>query len=529
MTILTLLSLFAGAQDEKTAWDNTINKDWPEGFQAVDIQSSVDGTQQKAVFHSSNENEAQPLIVSLHTWSGDYLQKDPLADEILLRGWNYIHPDFRGSNTKPEACGSEKVIPDIEDVIHYAIEHGNVDTTEVHIIGVSGGGYATLLAFMKLDYPVKSFNAWASISNLENWYWECKGRGLKYAGHLEQVTTNGNGFDVAEARNRSPLFVSFQSEKRKGASLNIYAGIHDGYTGSVPISHSIDMYNKLIDDMYPEKAGEKISESQAYSLLTKQINPEAEPNAMIGGRQIELRKELPGLTFTLFDGTHEMLVPQALPLIDQSTNSTSRAYKVLTIGDSNGTFPYSWTQQLKKLLPFSTIVNRSIAGNTIGFDNLDREELNTLRNITRYLDEAYAELGEEEEFDYLFINLGTNDTKTIFAKRQKEVYANFEKLIGMIRNYMKEHGKTVPTICWVSPSPMDAAKANPVKYDGGDQRIQINNKKFEKLAVRDDINFLNTYWVLKPGFESKTEDGVHLKAAAQFRLASEIAKWIDQQ
>ena len=73
---------------------------------------------------------------------------------------------------------------------------------------------------MKLDYPVKSFNAWASISNLENWYWECKGRGLKYATHLEQVTTNGNGFDAVEARKRSPLFLPFQPEKRKGSTLN---------------------------------------------------------------------------------------------------------------------------------------------------------------------------------------------------------------------------------------------------------------------------------------------------------------------
>ncbi len=525
---LTLLSLFAGAQDEKTAWDNTINKDWPPGFAEVEIKSSADASMQKAIFHPSATADAQPLIVSLHTWSGDYLQKDPLADEILLRGWNYIHPNFRGSNTSPEACGSDKVIPEIEDAIHYAIEHGNVDTTEVHIIGVSGGGYATLLAFMQIDYPVKSFNAWAAISDLESWYWECKGRGLKYAGHLEQVTTNGNGFDAANARKRSPLFMDYP-EKRKGASLNIYAGIHDGYTGSVPVSHSINMYNKLLDELYPEKHDQKISEDEAYSLVTKQINPDADPNAKIGDRKIELQKKVGNLSFTLFDGTHEMLVPQALPLIDQTKKSTSEAYNVLTIGDSNGTFPYSWTEQLKKLLPYSTLVNRSIAGNTIGFDNLDREELNTLRNINRYLEEAYAELGEGKEFDYLFINLGTNDTKTVFAKRQKEVYKNFETLIRMISTYTTEHGKNTPTICWVSPSPMDGNKANPVKYEGGDKRIQINNKKFAKLADKVGINFLNTYWTLKPDFENKTEDGVHLLAPGQFCLASGIAKWIDEQ
>ena len=68
-----------------------------------------------------------------------------------------------------------------------------MDKDQVHIIGVSGGGYATLLAFMKLDYPVRSFNAWASISSLEDWYWECKGRGLKYAHDIELVTIGRKG------------------------------------------------------------------------------------------------------------------------------------------------------------------------------------------------------------------------------------------------------------------------------------------------------------------------------------------------
>ena len=78
----------------------------------------------------------------MHTWSGDYNQEDPLAKEVLLRDWNYIHPDFRGPNNNSNACGSSLVITDLEDAIQFAINHGIVDTANTHIIGVSGGGYA---------------------------------------------------------------------------------------------------------------------------------------------------------------------------------------------------------------------------------------------------------------------------------------------------------------------------------------------------------------------------------------------------
>ena len=350
----TSLFFFSGlsAQDVKLSWDNTISKSWPEGFAKTEIKSSADGSMQNAVFYKTLQTTPQPLIVSLHTWSGDYTQEDPLAKEVLLRDWNYIHPNFRGVNNNPEACGSDLVIPDIEDAIQYAIEHGNVDKSQVHIIGVSGGGYATLLAFMKINYPVRSFSAWASISNLEDWYWECKGRNLKYAKNLEMVTTNGNGFNAAEARKRSPLFMKFQPEKRKGSFLNIYAGIHDGYTGSVPISQSVNMFNKLLLEMYPERTIELISDSLQLSLIRKQINPDLDTTLVMGGRKIHLIRELPNLSLILFEGTHEMIVPQALALIQKGETRSAKKLHILTIGDSNGTFDYSWPQQLKTLLHF---------------------------------------------------------------------------------------------------------------------------------------------------------------------------------
>jgi len=86
----------------------------------------------------------------------------------------------------------------------------------------------------------------------------------------------------------------------------------------------------------------------------------------------------------------------------QSEQLRSQKLNILTIGDfPTGTFEYSWPQQLKKLLSQSVVINKSISGNTIGFDNLGRDELNTLRNINRYLEEASNELGPQNNFDYL--------------------------------------------------------------------------------------------------------------------------------
>lgn len=513
------------AQSKDATWDNTLSKNWPVGFVPVKINSSADGKLQKAVLYKSIQTKPQPLIISLHSWSGDYLQEDPLAGEVALRGWNYIHPDFRGPNNNPEACGSNLVIADIEDAIRFAIENGNVDITQVHIIGASGGGYATLLAFMKINYPVKSFSAWVGISNLEEWYFESLGRGQRYAKDLEGVTTGGAGFNAAEARKRSPIFMDFNPELRKNAILRIYTGIHDGYTGSVPITQSINLFNKLLMEMYPGKKGEAVSDSLKLILLEKRMNPPG-THENLGNRKIHLQRWMPNLSLTVFEGGHEMLVPQALALLQVGEKNHLQPLNILTIGDSNGAAENGWPAQLRKLFPFSTIINKSVSGNTIGFDNLDQEKLNTLKNLDSYLEEAYNELGQELDFDFILINLGTNDTKKVFENRQKEVSENMSILVQKIKYLVRKNQSKIPEIVIISPSPMDEQKVNQEKYGGGDLRIQKNNMLLKKVASKNQIDFLDTYTSLKKEISEKTTDGVHLNEKAQFEMASEIANYI---
>ena len=530
---LILLFIFFGfhfnglCQKIESTWDNTSSKNWGIEFEQVEIKSSVDGSIQKAWFHQSSKSSKQPLILSLHTWSGDYNQEDPLANEIILRDWNYIHPDFRGPNNNPDACGSPLVIEDLEDAIQFAILRGNVDTNNIHIIGVSGGAYTTLLAYMKLTYPVKSFNAWVPISNLSDWYWESKGRNSKYAADIEQIGMKNGVMNWQEINSRSPAKMPFPAEKRKNASLNIYAGVHDGYTGSVPITHSIFFYNKIANELFPEQKDKQVPDSILISLLSKRLNPFSDSVNKIAGKKIHLYRELPNLSLTIFEGGHEMLVQTALVIPPIDGNKNLNPLQILIVGDSNGAFEYGWPQQMNKLMPYSRIINTSVAGNTIGFDNLDQPKLNTITNINRYLDDAYNSFGTNGQLDFIFIGIGTNDTKSIFKDRQDEVSANMASLLKKIKDYLIEHNKRSPHICIISPSPVDEQKIDTVKFDGGNFRIQKNNKIFQKIAETFDVDFLDTYNIIKENFSEKTTDGIHLNEKTQFELATIILTYIN--
>ncbi len=334
-----IITLSVYGQNEAKSWDDTLDTVWPAGCRIVEIRSSSDGSLQRARFYASATKKSAPLIVSLHTWSGDYNQEDPLAEEIIRRGWNYIHPDFRGPNTRPEAGGSDLVLSDIGDAINYALRNSDTNPADVHIIGVSGGGYATLAAYMKIGYPVRSFNAWAAISDLEAWYDECRSRGLKYARDLENVTTGGTHFNEEEAVRRSPIQMKYPGSSRNEAYLNIYAGINDGYSGSVPVTHSINFFNKIARARYPGEMGLVVPDSVIIKLLGRRVDPQASYEKQLGGRNVYLSQAAPDLSLTIFEGGHEMLVTEALSLIPVGTGMPAL---ICEKADSNIIIPPAW-------------------------------------------------------------------------------------------------------------------------------------------------------------------------------------------
>jgi lysophospholipase L1-like esterase len=449
----------------------------------------------------------------------------------LARDWNYIHPDFRGKNGSPESTGSNLVIADIEDAIRYALKNTNSDPNEVHIIGVSGGGYASLLAYMNVTYPVKSFSAWAPISDLNAWYWESVGRKQKYATDILKAVSKDTVFNKEEALKRSPLFQKYPKELRKNAKLFIYEGIHDGYEGSVPVTHSVYMYNRLAGelkynipdiDLIMQKAltdSILVSEKEIINLVTKRINPDFDKKQLLFDRNIYLFRSFGNVSLTIFEGEHEQ-INQALGLIP-ANNRTSINANILTLGDSNGQIKDGWVDQLIKMVPYSNIINISKSGRTIGFDNGNRKELNALANIDSFLNVAQKKIGDKK-FDYVILCLGTNDTKKEFADRQKESETNFEALLTKIQNHNLFKNSS-PKFIFVTPPPIRTTNILE-KYQGGNERLGKLVPLLSAIASQKGFEVIDVYHPLLGIEEYYARDGVHMAGSGQEIIASKIVE-----
>jgi pimeloyl-ACP methyl ester carboxylesterase len=281
---------------------NTKHGGWPEEFKVVTIPSSTDGAEQFAYYLGAPSGKKKPLVVSLHTWSCDFSKNDRLAPMVMDEGWNYIHPDFRGPNRTLEACLSQKAVSDIDDAIQYAIEHGNVDLSSIFVVGSSGGGYATLGAYLKTRHRIRCFFSWAPISDLAAWYHQSLKINPKYRRDILNCTSENNIFNEHEARSRSPLF--WDLPENLPGRLELYAGINDGYAGCVPISHSILFYNRVAEHLGNEN--NLVDSDDLVRLLTRGI-PQNDDMETIGGRKIKYKRDTASLSLTIFDGAHEML------------------------------------------------------------------------------------------------------------------------------------------------------------------------------------------------------------------------------
>lgn len=521
-TALILLSIaildFGQAYPELAS----LREGWPEQVEEIKISSSLDGSTQPAIIFRAKGDTPRPLVISLHTWSENYSKKDTLSWQAVDLNFNYIHPDFRGKNNNFTACGSKYVIQDLDDAIQWCLDNMNVDTGEVHIIGMSGGGYATLLAYMNTKHRVKTFSAWVPVSDLEKWYYESRSRGTKYAEDIVRCTCPSNEKfsekdlpDIKEARKRSPVYMEVPAGVRKNSRLYIYAGIHDGYTGSVPVTHSIDFYNRLAKE-FDTTGSSVIPEKDIIEILSSRNYRRPGKNS-IGDRTVHYEKTCDArLKILIFEGSHEMLPEVALAHVPSQ--------KILTIGDSNGAVENGWVNQLRVIRFDDFIMNTSVSGNTIGFDNLGRSGLNTLRNIDEYMNKAGKELGGP---DRIIIMLGTNDCKAVFADSLENVPENLEKLIRQIKSHPVYKAST-PQIYIVSPPPFGKDEELIEKYYGGTDRIEWLFPRFKKVARKMDCHFIDTYHTLLPVWKEHSIDGIHLTTDGQIMLATMINEALEK-
>lgn len=212
------------------------------------------------------------------------------------------------------------------------------------------------------------------------------------------------------------------------------------------------------------------------------------------------------------------LVPFAVSA--QNTAMSDKKLNILTLGDSNGTFPYSWPKQIQLALPNSNVYNISKSGRTIGFLNLGDSKLNSLSVIDQNLKNA-AETTGSKPYDFIVMQLGTNDGKAVFADRQAEVPGNMEKLIQKIKGWPNPVISKARIVI-ISPPPYGSKAEATEKYVGGNQRMKTLNEAFQKLAKKDGCIFISGYNTKGLNVETMTADGLHLDAAGS-RLLIEPA------
>lgn len=291
------------------AWAITVKA---QEVREIRYMSSADNSEQPAVFYSPHSKQPVPLIVALHTWSGNYKQKyhKDIEQWCVKNGWAYIHPDFRGPNKRPEATGSKLVVADIVSAVEYAKTTTKVDSSAIYLVGTSGGGYTALV--MSGHHPEiwAGVSAWVPISDLKAWHAQGK-----YVRDLEASCGGAPGASAEvdkEYTDRSPLTYL---QKAKGLTLHINAGIHDGHKGSVPISHSLLAFNEVAatkDQISKEDIRFFVQKAQVPPGLKADISDPA-----YGDKRPLFRRSSGNATVTIFEGGHELVASAALDWIQQ--------------------------------------------------------------------------------------------------------------------------------------------------------------------------------------------------------------------
>lgn len=283
---------------------NSAPPGWNSEVKTVFYTSSADNTQQPALFYAPETTQPIPLLVGLHTWSADYRQPNTyFYNGAKKQGWAMICPNFRGSNTSPEACGSDLAVEDIVSAVKYAQSRVPIDPNRIYLMGMSGGGHASMLLAGRHPEIWAGVCSWVGISDLKAWYQSTRQKDLVYWKHLEKVCGGapGSSSEIDEQyRLRSPLT---WLENACDVPLCINHGIHDGHTGSVPVSHAIHAFNLLA------KPDRKLSLEQIeffceHQKVPPELSTEVQNDPLYGKQTVLFRRSSQNVRLTIFEGGH---------------------------------------------------------------------------------------------------------------------------------------------------------------------------------------------------------------------------------
>lgn len=293
----------------------------------AETTSPLDGERQSLLYWAPDTATQQPtpLFVFVHSWSSDYKQDNSKwMKEAVERGWIWLHPDFRGINQTPKACGSRFARQDVLDAMDFICQKYNVDRERVYLGGVSGGGHMSMLMAGHHPERFSAVSSWVGISDLADWYrFHLKdGVPQRYAkmvaASLSGVPGESPEID-AEYRDRSPLF---HLHRVGDLPISIYAGVEDGHSGSVPITHALHAFNAIAAAHdHPRITGDEIHQLRNAKKL---LRPQADDLMPDPGfeRATLLRRSSGNAHVTIFDGGHESLAPAACDWLAKQRRAT---------------------------------------------------------------------------------------------------------------------------------------------------------------------------------------------------------------
>ena len=107
--------------------------------------------------------------------------------------------------------------------------------------------------------------AWASITDLAAWHEQHPAD--QYGRDVESCTGSSAGkLNLPECAKRSPISMG---NGQPDTPVYIFAGIHDGFTGSVPITHSVRLFNRLAE-LYGAP-GRKVDDGTLIEMLDRRV------------------------------------------------------------------------------------------------------------------------------------------------------------------------------------------------------------------------------------------------------------------
>ena len=296
----------------------------------VQIKSSADATMQPARWFAPEKAEdgAVPLLVLLHTWSHDY-QQDQQASVLLpeceRRGWALIQPNFRGPNRNPDACASKLAIADVLDAVDYAKANARIDESRIYLVGASGGGHMALVMAHSAPDVWAGVSSWVPVVDLAAWHAETKQAGRHYWKEIEAVCGGPPGASAevdAQYKARSPLF---HLKNAQGVAIDLNVGIHDGHTGSIPVTHSLRAFNALA--VANDKRDQQLSAEFIEYVRRRRAMPpaladekEEEPDRR---HKLLFRRAAGPVRLSVFDGGHEADMLTALAWLAAQENEAA--------------------------------------------------------------------------------------------------------------------------------------------------------------------------------------------------------------